>query len=150
MSIVELRKIDELDELMAWREEVIKVVFGQCPSTALLDANREYYRGHVPTGKHKAYVATVDGVEAGCGGVCFTEELPSPDNPDGLCGYLMNIYVREPFRRHGVAHAIVEKLVAEARSHGCMKIYLEATADGAPVYKSLGFKEMEGMMKLKD
>ncbi len=114
----------------------------------LLEANRQFYDKHIADGTHYAIVAEYDGVECGCGAVCFTEELPSPDNPTGQCAYLMNIYVREEFRNHGLAHKIVSRLIQEAKHRRCGKIYLETTEDGKPVYSSLGFKDMPDMMKL--
>lgn len=128
---------------------MIENVFGQPADKRLLVANRQYYRKHIADGSHLAFVAvTQDGEEAGCGAVCFTDELPSPDNPTGKCAYLMNIYVREPFRKHGIAHAIVTRLIEEARARACGKIYLETTAEGRPVYESLGFGNLPDMMKL--
>lgn len=59
----------------------------------------------------------------------------------------MNIYVREAFRNNGIAHQIVSRLIEEAHNRNCGKIYLETTADGKPVYTSIGFKDMPDMMK---
>lgn len=148
--MIAIRPLTDLDDLLRWRAEVVEHVFGGAPGAELMEANRGYYGRHVAGGSHLAFLALVDGKEAGCGSLCLSEELPSPDNPSGRCAYLMNIYVRRPFRRHGVAHAVVERLVEEARARGCGKIYLEATPDGRPVYASLGFRDMEGMMKLQD
>ncbi len=142
-----LREACSLAELLAWRAEVIRNVFGQEADTALLEANEKYYAEHVPDGSHYALIAALDGEECGCGAICFGSELPSPDNPSGLCAYLMNIYVREPYRNHGVAHRIVSALTREALRRGCGKIYLEATPEGKPVYTSSGFKDMPDMMK---
>ena len=58
----------------------------------------------------------------------------------------MNIYVLDAFRKHGIAHKIVSKLIEDA-SLNCGKIYLETTTDGKPVYSSLGFRDMADMMK---
>ena len=145
--MVSLREIKDTDELMQWRAEVIRNVFGEEPAQALLDANRMYYKKHIADSSHVAFVASYDGVECGCGAVCFTDELPSPDNATGRCAYLMNIYVREPFRKHGLAHRIVSNLIDMAKQRGCGKIYLETTAEGRTVYCSLGFKDMPDMMK---
>lgn len=144
---MEYREIKELGELLKWRREVIEHVFGETPSDSLMHANAEYYVRHIADGTHFAIVASQSGEEIGCGGVCFSEELPSPDNPSGRCGYLMNIYVREPYRCHGAAHGIVNFLVDKARAMGCGKIYLETTPEGRPVYASLGFRDMPDMMK---
>ncbi len=135
---------------MRWRAEVIENVFGEIAGDDLLRANRQYYEMHIPDRSHRAFVTEDDGVECGCGAVCLTYELPSPDNPTGRCAYLMNIYVRDTFRHKGVAHAIVSRLIEEAKKHGCGKIYLETTDDGRPVYSSLGFKDLPDMMKYYD
>lgn len=148
--MIELKEIKAIPSLMHWREEVIRNVFGQNPDKRLLVANRQYYRKHITDGTHVAFVAAVDGEDAGCGAICLTDELPSPDNPSGHCAYLMNIYVREAFRKHGVAHHIVFRLLDEAAKRGCGKIYLETTEDGRPVYTSLGFRDMPDMMKYYD
>ncbi len=136
-----------MPELMSWRAEVIEHVFGKEPDETLLWANRRYYEKHIADDTHYAIVAEYDGEECGCGAVCFTDELPSPDNPSGRCAYLMNIYVREPFRNHGLAHKIVTHLIEEAKSRDCGKIYLETTNDGRPVYASLGFRDLPDIMK---
>lgn len=133
---------------MRWRAEVLRHVFGQEPSRRLLVENRRYFREHIADGSHEAYVASVDGEQCGCGAVCFYDELPSPDNPTGRCAYLMNIYVRESFRNHGVAHQIVKRLIQEAKNHDCGKIYLETTVDAHHVYRTLGFDDMLGFMNL--
>ena len=148
--MIELKEIKDLPTLMCWREEVIRHVFGQEPDDRLLAANRHYYTRHIADVSHLAFVAAVGGEDTGCGAICLTDELPSPDNPSGRCAYLMNIYVREAFRRQGVAHQIVSCLIDEAKKRGCGKIYLETTTDGKPLYSSLGFRDMPDMMKYYD
>ncbi len=147
---VAVRPLSSIAELMKWREEVIVNVFGVVPDSRLLADNRRYYETHIPDGSHAAFVASVDDTDCGCGAICFSDELPSPDNPTGRCAYLMNIYVRHPFRHRGIAHSIVLRLVDEAKRRDCAKIYLETTADGRPVYESVGFKDMPDMMKYYD
>ena len=142
------KRIVDIQELLAWRREVIEHVFSKEADASLLEANKDYYRRHISDGSHIAFIALCDGEEVGCGAVCITEELPSPDNPSGRCAYLMNIYVREPYRHQGVGARIVENLVECAAEEGCDKIYLETTDVGRPVYASLGFRDMPDMMKL--
>lgn len=145
-----VRPLTDISRLMTWRREVIRAVFGVEPSEVLLEANRRYYETHVADGSHVAFVADADGVEVGCGAICLTDELPSPDNPSGRCAYLMNIYVRPGFRGCGVATAIVNRLVVTARLHGCDKIYLETTASARALYNKTGFKNLPGIMKYAD
>ncbi len=148
--MIELLEIKDIEALMRWRGEVIEHVFGEKANGHLLEANRRYYETHVADHTHVAFEAQYDGNPCGCGAVCFTEELPSPDNTSGKCAYLMNIYVRENYREHGIAHKIVTRLIEEAKARGCDKIYLETTAEGKPVYASLGFADMPDMMKYYD
>lgn len=145
---VSIVSVTDIDELMRWRREVIAEVFGTEPSDRLLAANRRYYLEHVPDGTHVAVAATADGSDAGCGAFCLQDELPSPDNPSGRCAYLMNIYVKAEYRRHGIARAIVEHLVGEAERLGCGKIYLETTEEARRLYESAGFREMKNLLKL--
>lgn len=148
--MIELIQITDIDTLMRWRAEVIENVFGETPSSSLLAMNRDYYLRHIPDGSHKAYIAKINDEQAGSGSICLTDELPSPDNPTGRCAYLMNIYVRENYREHGVGHAIVRKLVEEAKALNCGKIYLETTSEGRTLYESMGFKDLPDMMKLNN
>lgn len=148
MTVIE--RTTDLQSLLRWRREVVNAVFGMEPAKELMKANDEYYRRHVADGTHIAYVVKEDGVEVGCGSICLSDELPSPDNPSGKCAYLMNIYIREPFRRRGHARELAGKLVETARKAGCDKIYLEATESATGLYASLGFRNMENMMKYGD
>lgn len=144
---MEIREISDIKELMDWRREVLAHVFGHQPDDDLLAANETYYLRHIPDGSHRAFVARTADCDCGCGAICLYDELPSPDNPGGRCAYLMNIYVRQPFRNNGIAHAILNRLITEAEKIGCTKIYLETTPDGRPVYTSIGFRDMPDMMK---
>lgn len=149
MSVI-IKEITAIPTLMHWRKEVIENVFGVTPSKRLLAANRRYYRAHAADGTHIAVVAEKDDRAVGCGSVCFSEELPSPDNPSGQCAYLMNIYVRKEYRGRGIGHAIVRMLVERARQSGCGKIWLETTEGARTLYNSIGFKELPGIMKYAD
>ena len=145
--MITLRQINDIDSLLKWRKEVIENVFGIIPDETLLEENKEYYKRHLRDNTHIAFIALKDGHEAGCGSACFSEELPSPDNPNGRCAYLMNIYVKPEFRESGMGHAIVKKLLEIAENRKCGKIYLETTSDGRSLYTSLGFHDLPDMMK---
>lgn len=147
---MEIRKVTDIDTLMRWRVEVIEHVFGSKPTVALMEANHAYYTRNIPDRRHYAVLAVADGVETGCGAICLSEELPSPDNPSGHCAYIMNIYVREAYRGRGIGHAIVRHLLEQARLAGCDKIFLETTAQARTLYKGIGFEELPGIMKYAD
>ena len=145
---LEIQPVTDIETLMDWRREVLTAVFGQAPSAKLMEANRSYYMEMVPAGRHHAVEALSGGMQAGCGAICLSRELPSPDNPSGRCAYLMNIYVRPGFRRRGIGAAIADHLVTLAMTLRCDKIYLETTDMARPVYASLGFLSYPDMMKM--
>lgn len=152
MNDIQVLQIHDVEVLMQWRMEVLRCVFSiptDADTTSLEQANRHYYERHLPDGSHIACIASVNGEMAGSGGVCFQEEMPSPDNPCGRCAYLMNIYVRPDYRGRGVARRIVRWLVGQALAQGISKIYLETSDIARKLYADLGFSYMKDMMKLK-
>ncbi len=141
--------LEDLELLVAWRMRVLREVFS-IPSAAsvaeLERENRRYYRETLPAGGHIACFACAGGEIAGCGGVCVYQELPSPDNPNGQCAYLMNIYTLPAFRGRGAGEKIVRWLVEQVERMGISKIYLETSESGRPLYERLGFSDMDGYL----
>lgn len=142
--------IQDIDLLMQWRMEVLHEVFSISPEQSVSELekeNRLYYQTELPQGGHIACFAYIGEEIVGCGGLCLYHEMPSPDNPTGKCAYLMNIYARPQFRRHGIGNAIVRWLIGQAKQHRISKIYLETSENGRPLYQEIGFSDMHDYMK---
>jgi ribosomal protein S18 acetylase RimI-like enzyme len=60
--------------------------------------------------------------------------------------YLLNFYVEPEFRGHGLAKALLETAIAEARRRGCEVVTLHASKFGRPIYGKRGFKQTNEMM----
>lgn len=147
---VEAAGLTELNTLLQWRETVLREVFSvpdEDDMTTLMEENRQYYTHALECGTLNTCFAYVDGEIAGCGGVCFSLEMPSPDNPNGKCAYLMNVYAVPEYRGNGVGRAVVRWLVDEAEKKGASKIYLETSECAHSLYQSMGFEELNGYMK---
>lgn len=145
--------INDLELLLQWRMEVLREVFSLSaaqPAAELAEENRRYYQQELPTEGHIACFAHLNDETVGCGGMCLYREMPSPDNHTGQCVYLMNIYVRQQFRRRGIGGMIVRWLVEQAKARNIQKIYLETSAAGRPLYREIGFEDMRGYMQLKN
>ncbi len=145
--------LEDLPLLMEWRMRVLREVFSipeDTDTTLLEQENRRYYERHLREDSHTACFTREKGtgVIAGCGGICYQEELPSPDNGGGFCGYLMNIYTLPEYRGMGIGRAVINFLIRNARERNVEKIYLESTDSGRRLYRELGFSEMRGYMKL--
>ncbi|MBP3263614.1 GNAT family N-acetyltransferase [Pseudobutyrivibrio sp.] len=157
MSIIRISPltIEDIKLLLELRMEVLSNVFEEERKSLsnkqwdeIKKQNEEYYKNHLCNLGHVACAAYVDGKLAGCGGICLYDEMPSPDNISGKCGYLMNIYVRKEFRRKGLARNICHFLIEKGKELGAEKIYLESSVMGVPLYSSIGFEDMHGYMKL--
>ncbi len=150
---IEIRKaeLSDLELLLKWRMTVLREVFAipaDSPTEELEQENRRYYRTAIPAGSHIACFAYADHQIVGCGGMCIYREMPSPDNPDGRCAYLMNIYTRLEVRKQGVGEIIINWLVGQATTRGISKIYLETSEAGKSLYEKIGFVSMPDMMKI--
>lgn len=146
---IDIRQVIVLPTLLHWRKEIIAQIYGVTPSKALLIAARTYYEKHIADGSHIAIIAEADGSDAGFGAISIVDELPTPDNPSGKLACLTDIYVREEYRRRGIAHTIVRWLVDKATQLGCGSIYLTTTATARPLFAVIGFKGLSSTMQLK-
>jgi putative acetyltransferase len=87
-------------------------------------------------GRGAFLVASVDGIDAGCGAVrCI----------GGKVGELKRMFVRPEYRGRGVASALVSRLEAEAASLGMVRTVLEVatfSADAIAMYAKNGYSEI--------
>ncbi len=142
--------LDDLESLMEWRETVLRDVFSvdnETDMSTLMEENRRYYKKALTDGSHSAAFVYADGQIVGCGGLCCYSEMPSPDNLNGKCAYLMNIYTVPEYRRNGIAQELVTRFIKQAQDNGVSKIYLEASDGAVNMYRKLGFEDMNGYMK---
>ncbi len=59
-----------------------------------------------------------------------------------LSPFLASVYVAEPYRRRGIASALVQRIMAEAQAMGIAKLYL-ITPDQQPLYSRLGWQRLQ-------
>lgn len=149
--VIRKATLEDMELLAAWRMEVLHEVFSipqNQPTNELETENCRYYQKALQKGEHIACFACLDDKIIGCGGLCLYQEMPSPDNPTGKCAYLMNIYIRPPFRKQGAGEMLVNWLIRQAAERGISKIYLETSESGKRLYEKTGFVPMQDMMKL--
>ncbi|MBR1873706.1 MAG: GNAT family N-acetyltransferase [Eubacterium sp.] len=144
--------IDDLEKLVGWRLRSLREGYEVAEDDDMSEIKKnliEYYQKHLPDDTHTACIAydPVTGDEVGCGAICYQEELPSPDNISGKCGYIMNIYCVPEKRMKGAGRKIVSYLIEDALTRGTEKIYLESVPPAREFYKKMGFDDMKNYMK---
>jgi ribosomal protein S18 acetylase RimI-like enzyme len=84
---------------------------------------------------------------AASAGLLLLDWPPHPLDPAGAVrGYLLNVYVEPEFRRRGLAKALVERCMDEARERGIRVVTLHASDAGRSIYEGLGFHTTNEMM----
>lgn len=157
MNVIKYKKAKrkDLNNLLNLRMEVLKEVFTPIEENitssmweSITRNNYSIFKEGFKKNKIISYLAYNKKNIIGCGSVCFSVELPSPDNVNGQGAYIMNIYTKKEYRKRGVATNICRHLIEEAKKEGAKKIFLETSIDGKKLYQNLGFTNMKDYMKL--
>ncbi len=119
-------------------------VFGSEQDTALdreamRRANEAWVAEHFGR-DFSAWIADLDGRPVASAGLLWFFHPPGPTNPIGREAYILNVYTRPRARRLGLARALMERLVEEARVAGVRRVWLRASDAGRPLYESMGFR----------
>jgi ribosomal protein S18 acetylase RimI-like enzyme len=130
-QIAQVRRLFE--EYAAWLGDEIGI------DLAFQDFHRELANlpGYYAPPRGRLILAVADnGAVAGCAAI--------RDLGDGACE-LKRMYVRSEFRRRGIAHALADALIAEAKAIGDRGMCLDTDAAMTPaitLYRSLGFRSI--------
>jgi len=140
-------EIMDINELVRLRIEFLTLLNKDFKCTAdFSDELFNYFNENMKMDKFTAWIAFDAAKIVGTSGICFYTLPPSVTNFTGKTAYIMNMYTMEQYRNKGIASKLFEKVVYEAKSRGCKKIYLHATESGRPLYKKFGFKETNNEM----
>ena len=135
--------VADIGELGRLRLEYLSEDFGELTSEQeekLVHEIAPYLRWHLGTGL-MVFVARDD--EAGivsCAWLLLIEKPPSPRFLHGRTGTLFNVYTHPDWRRRGLASRVMEALIEDARLRHLDLLELNATEDGYPLYRTLGFR----------
>lgn len=141
--MVEISKATDADieDLMAVRCEMLRIVNGLAPDYAFDDTLCGCSRDYFLTGDQTTVLARDGGRVIGCASISYIRVMPTFEHPTGKRAHLMNVYTNEAYRRQGIARKMIRLLIDEAEERGCTEISLDATEAGRPLYESIGFRE---------
>jgi GNAT superfamily N-acetyltransferase len=140
--------------LVEFRLAMLADMFGEEMSSkvdprAFREANERWIDEHFGR-DFIAWIADLDGKPVASAGLIWFDHAPGPANPIGREAYILNVYTRPEARRMGLARALMERLVEEARTAGVRRIWLRASDDGRPLYESMGFRAANYLELLTD
>jgi ribosomal protein S18 acetylase RimI-like enzyme len=141
--------VRDVGNLVGLRCEFLREIgcFDEKDRKVLENANKEYFLKSLENGSFVSWLAIADGEIMATSGICFYTVPPNAKSLNGKVGYIQNMYTKKDFRRKGIAKALLEKTIEEARSRGCDKVILGATETGRGLYEKFGFTEMEDEME---
>ena len=139
---------DDIDSLMSIRLEMLKVVNNLLEDYVYSDELKNESRDYFLNGDQMTVLASDGGEVIGCASMSFIRIMPTFNHPTGKRAHLMNVYIREEYRRQGIAQKMVELLIEKTWEKGATEISLDATTLGRPLYKRIGFTDSEECMVL--
>jgi len=113
----------------------------------LVQASTAYFARAIPEGSYVAWVAhkrDAPGEIVGGAGLQLRELLPRPLSARtrlmrGPQALILNVFTERPWRRRGVAEALMRELLEWCRGNGVESVVLNASHEGRPLYEKLGF-----------
>ncbi len=105
--------------------------------------------GVMSGGRYLGWLAEEGGRVIGGAGLLVLDWQPSRTEASPVRGRVVNVFVEPEFRRQGLARHLLLGVLDEARRLGVPGIGLSATAEGRPLYASLGFRASVGEMYLE-
>jgi GNAT superfamily N-acetyltransferase len=102
-----------------------------------LDFFTAWVLDHLTT--HVPFVVEVDDRLAGMAWLMLSDRVPSPGTMDRRTGDIQSVYVRPELRGSGVGTALLNTVVAEARTRELEHLTVHSGARAVPYYLRVGF-----------
>ena len=103
----------------------------------------------IGNGKYLGWITNDQNRPVASAGLLILDWPPHPFDPAGdNRAYLLNVYVELEYRRRGLARALLDSCLAEARRRHTRVVSLHASEEGRPLYETLGFKASNEMLRV--
>ncbi|MDE5770731.1 MAG: GNAT family N-acetyltransferase [Ruminococcus sp.] len=112
---------------------------------------KNYYKRHMADGTFISWLAvdTDNGKIVGTSGISIVEKPPYFGCPTGRIALLSSMFTDKSYRRKGIATALLEKIVSEAKEQKCGTIQITASDTGVLLYSNFGFVKNDNFMQYK-
>jgi GNAT superfamily N-acetyltransferase len=109
------------------------------------EASRGIFGEGLRNGNYRGWFAEVGGQVIAGGGVLLLSFQPGPREPRPMRPFIVNVYTEPAYRRRGLARQLMQVMVAWCRAEGYAGVTLHASAEGRPLYESMGFEPTNEM-----
>jgi len=100
----------------------------------------------IAEGKYISWITEDDATPVAGAGLLILDWPPHPFDPAGEHrGYLLNVYVEPAHRKRGLARALVEQCLSEARQLNLRVVALHSSDAGRRIYEAQGFRPSNEM-----
>lgn len=101
----------------------------------------------IEAGRYMGWITWDEESAIASAGMLLLDWPPHPFDPAAEArGYVLNVFVEPEYRRRGLARALIELCMAEARRRHIRVVSLHASNEGRPLYESMGFRSTNEMM----
>ena len=107
-----------------------------------------YFHNALSEGLSDVILAEDEEMVVGTAIIFYYQSVPSAFNMTGRNAYVTSMYVKEEYRRKGIATTMLKKLIDVSNKKGYPIIMLNASEMGKTLYKKLGFTEIRNGMIL--
>lgn len=127
---------------------------------ALEDATRRYFIRKMPSAEYIAWVAMARPAPSpelrgrlhakvvGTAGLFIVDRPPSPGMTTSREARLINVFVTDAWRGHGVGKSLIEACIETARRSNVRRILVDDTPRGRQIYERAGFTIVSSIMEL--
>jgi ribosomal protein S18 acetylase RimI-like enzyme len=119
----------------------------QEPVLAEMSRNFEpWVKRMLADGIYAGWITSVGDRPVASAGLMILDWAPHFLDPAGEHrGYVLNVYVVPEYRRRGLARALLQRCLDEARTRKIRVVALHASNAGRPVYEGMGFRSTSEM-----
>lgn len=151
MNIVYKKLTDkELDIFIRMRISQLREE-GATENIDLTPELKNYYKRHMADDTFVSWLAVDEnnGRIVGTSGISIVEKPPYFSCPTGKIALLSSMFTDKAYRRKGIATALLEKIVTEAKIRHCGTIQITASDKGVLLYSNFGFTKNSNFMQYK-
>src|SRR5688572_12767810 len=133
--------LDDVEVLVHHRIAMFSDMGTPMDADTVARAFRSWVTRMLPAGTFRAWlVDTPDGGIVAGGGITIIPWPPGPSNLGDTLAFVYNVYTEPEHRHRGLARMVMETIHRWCAEAGITTVALNSSADGQPLYESLGYR----------